>query len=370
MRVARTLSLGCAVSLLVAASHARAEPNWTKTGDCMVCHSTSLTGLVDVYGHSGMADPDGSGPRDPLKIFRVSREQTRSLMVRLDGLGPKDRYAVALTQVRNLGLGGGTLSYYADCAWSQWWGTFFTDPTFYYRWNAGPTEFKFDLQPTADASFDTYEIVFSVAGINDETDQLFYSEEHCLLQVLPQGLMPPRIVSAVSRRTHGAAGEFDVDLMPGTGQVVFEGRAGGPANVIVTFSEPIQAATSTSADVVALGAGGPLGVVTGLSVNGAQLSISLSGVPDASLLTLTFPGITGVQGAPVAGSLCIGVLAGDVNGDGRANLADLVAIRNQMNRNVTADCCREDVRADGVVNLADMVLVRNNLNETVGGICP
>lgn len=370
MRYAETLSLGIAVILALAAGRASAEPNWTKTGDCTACHTTMLSGVVDVYGHGGMSDPDGSGPRDPLKVFRVQRERTKSLMVRLDGLGPKDRYAAALTQVRNLGLTGGTLSYYADCAWSQWWGTFFTDPTFYYRWNAGPTEFKFDLQPTADASFDAYELVFAVAGINDDTNQLFYAEEHFLLQVLPEGLAPPRVTSAVSRRRHGAAGEFDVDLMPAGGQLAFEGRIGGPKNIIVTFSEPIQAATASPSDVALSSSAGSPGAITGVSVSGAQLLIALDGVPEMARLTLSFPGITGLQGMPAMETICLGTLTGDVNGDGLTNVLDLISVRNVQSSRVDQDVFRADVNTDGAVNALDLIRVRNVMNRNANGSCP
>lgn len=370
MTCARTLSLGCTLVLILTVGRAQAEPNWTRTGDCTACHTTTLSGLVDVYGHGGLSDPDGTGPRDPLKIFRVQREQTKSLMVRLDGLGPKDRYAVALTQVRNPGLSGGTLSYHADCAWSQWWGTFFTDPTFYYRWNAGPTEFKFDLQPTADASFDQYEVVFAVAGINDETDQLFYGEEHFLLQVLAEGLAPPRVTSAVSRRTHGASGDFDINLLPESGRLAFDGRFGGPRSVIVTFSEPIQAATGSAADVILSSSSDSPAAVTGVSVSGAQLLISLDNVPDVSRLTLSFPGITSLQGIPIAETICLGVLAGDVNDDGLTNVIDLVSVRNALNARMEADTFRADVNTDGAINVIDLILVRNLMGRNANGTCP
>lgn len=370
MKYACTLSPGCALAVILAASGAQAEPNWTRTGDCTACHSTVLTGLVDVYGHSGLSDPDGGGPRDPLKIFRVQRQQTKPLMIRLDGLGPKDRYAVALTQVRNPGFSGGTLSYYADCAWSQWWGTFFTDPTFCYRWNAGPTEFKFDLQPTADASFDMYELVFAVAGINDETDQLFYGEERFLLQVLAEGLAPPRITSAVSRLSHGAAGDFDIDLLPESGRLAFDGRFSGPKSVIVTFSEPVQSAVSSASDVILSSSSDSPAAVTGVSVSGAQLLITLDNVPDVSRLTLSFPGITSLQGIPIAETICLGVLAGDVNGDGLTNVIDLVTVRNALNARTEANTFRADVNTDGAINVIDLILVRNLMSRNANGTCP
>ena len=51
----------------------------------------------------------------------------------------------------------------------------------------------------------------------------------------------PTAVSAVSRKTHGAAGDFDIDL-PSSGPVGIECRSGGAMNdyqVVVTFASPV-----------------------------------------------------------------------------------------------------------------------------------
>jgi len=69
------------------------------------------------------------------------------------------------------------------------------------------------------------------------------------------------------------------------------------------------------------------------------------------------------------GGVCIRVLAGDANNDGKVNIFDLVLVRNNLNQPVVAANFRSDVNADGSINIFDLVFVRNNLNMVVG-LCP
>ena len=50
---------------------------------------------------------------------------------------------------------------------------------------------------------------------------------------------PPVVTAAVSRKAHGTAGSFDIDLLA-TNPV--EARSGGPTQIVVTFNEDVQGA--------------------------------------------------------------------------------------------------------------------------------
>jgi hypothetical protein len=52
-----------------------------------------------------------------------------------------------------------------------------------------------------------------------------------------QGCVSPSIMAAVSRMTHGTAGQFENDLWSAE---AIEHRAGGPTTLVVTFDYPIQ----------------------------------------------------------------------------------------------------------------------------------
>ena len=181
--------------------------------------------------------------------------------------------------------------------------------------------------------------------------------------ICPNPGTPPTILFPVhSLKSHGTAGNLALNIPP-SGAV--EPRSGGPTCLVITFDQDVY------------GSGGPIlediwlsaGTVTGVAISGNVLTIDLSGVPDATVLTVSFPGIVNGSDQPSEEILCMRVLLGDVNGEGQVSMTDMVAVRNALNQTVTAENCYLDVDADGFVAVTDMVTVRNNLNATVAP-CP
>ena len=182
-----------------------------------------------------------------------------------------------------------------------------------------------------------------------------------------------RLLQAFSRRTHGAAGTFEIDLVhPVSGQTrPVEPRQGGPTQIVVTFSRPVFAAGDLDlSDVVLTASSGSAGVVTNLSVNDNNLVMDLADTTDGTAVRVGFPGIQDSTGNVVENTLCFNVLAGDADGNSAVNIFDLVVIRNALNGPVNAECYRRDVTADGAVNIFDLVMTRNNLNTLVASPCP
>ncbi len=125
---------------------------------------------------------------------------------------------------------------------------------------------------------------------------------------LPPGVIP---TSAESRKTHGGAGDFDINL-PLSGLVGIECRSGGATNayqVIIDFANPV---TYTSA---ALSDG--TGIVATDSGSGTnQITLNLTGVTNAQRITLALFGTTDtvtLNSGDVG--LRMGVLVGDVTGE-------------------------------------------------------
>jgi hypothetical protein len=54
---------------------------------------------------------------------------------------------------------------------------------------------------------------------------------------------------------------------------------------------------------------------------------------------------------------------GDVNGDCKVNVLDLIAIRNHLGQDPASICPECDVTGDGQINVLDMIYVRNRLND-------
>ena len=175
------------------------------------------------------------------------------------------------------------------------------------------------------------------------------------------------VTNAISRRTHSTAGSFDLDVSEPSG---VEPRADGPILLIVEFDKAIQAAEGLSVDSV-LTSNGTVSNVTMRPGNQA-LEIELSGVQNAQVFSIQFPGISDAYNpaAVVTDFVCFKVLAGDANRDGTVNIFDLVLTRNRLNQSVDASTFEADVNTDGNINIFDLVHIRNSLNQTASGACP
>src|SRR6202035_5427647 len=103
-----------------------------------------------------------------------------------------------------------------------------------------------------------------------------HEEDVYYVRVAPSA---PVAQSAFSRKTHGAAGTFDVPL-PLTGNVGVECRSGGATNayqMILNFANPV---TVGSASVTA-----GTGSVSSFSVSGSQVTVNLTGVTNVQRIT-------------------------------------------------------------------------------------
>src|SRR5262249_49022615 len=90
---------------------------------------------------------------------------------------------------------------------------------------------------------------------------------------------PPTLQSADSTRTQGSAGDFSLPLqLDATLPWTIEPRAGGPSQIILGFSEPLDQSSTAQLSV---GSGNVI-------VLGNQMMINdISGVPDGVCLTIT-----------------------------------------------------------------------------------
>ena len=167
---------------------------------------------------------------------------------------------------------------------------------------------------------------------------------------LPPGVIP---TSAVSRQTHGAAGDFDINL-PFSGPVGIECRSGGATGdykVIITFATPV---TYTSAAVT--DGAGSVSSDSGSGTN--QVTVNLTGVSNIQTITLALFGTDdGVNGGDVG--LRMGVLIGDTSGNGGVNASDVSQVKAQSGQPVGATNFREDVTVNGTINASDVGLVKS-----------
>ena len=162
----------------------------------------------------------------------------------------------------------------------------------------------------------------------------------------------PVPTSAVSRRTHGAAGTFDINLplVPLSGAVGIEPRStGGTHQMVVTFANNVTV--------------GGVAVTTGtgsatFSVAGNVVTINLTGVTNAQRIGVT---LSSVNNGTNLGSIMVpmGVLAGDTNGNGSVTAADIGQTKaNAAAGTVNASTFRTDVNVNGAINASDIGQVK------------
>ncbi len=168
---------------------------------------------------------------------------------------------------------------------------------------------------------------------------------------------PPGLLSAVSRKTQGAAGDFDIAL-PLTGTAGIESRSGGPTKILLTFDRTLNIANTT----LALSSG------TGtMAVAGAVVTITMSGANDAHTLVITLNDVRDLtSGASANFSLSVGVLLGDVNGNGHVNSNDYTIVGSNSGTPVTAANFRSDVNGNGLINSNDVTITGANSGHDLG----
>ena len=164
---------------------------------------------------------------------------------------------------------------------------------------------------------------------------------------------PLEVLSAVSRKTHGSAGTFDIALPLGApaGIECRSVGAGGNHQVVVTFGSPItiNGLSVMSRDGQAGGAA---------TANGNIVTVNLTAVANAQTLLITLLGAS--NGSTTADlAIPMGVLAGDTNGDGTVNSGDSLQTRSRSGQALGATNFRSDVNVDGAVNTGDSLIVRS-----------
>jgi hypothetical protein len=163
-------------------------------------------------------------------------------------------------------------------------------------------------------------------------------------------------VSAVSRKIHGSAGPFDVDL-PLNGAPGIECRTGGPSGnhtVRVTFAAPVMVTNAT----VTPGAGGTGSVAGSVSINGSVVTINITNVSNAQTLTVNLLGVSdGTNMGDV--SIPMSVLEGDTTANGKVNSSDISQTQSQSGQSIGLSNFREDVTVNGLINSSDISLVQS-----------
>ena len=175
----------------------------------------------------------------------------------------------------------------------------------------------------------------------------------------------PGLNSAVSRKTHGTAGTFDIDL-PLAGAPGIECRNDGSNThqVIFHFANTASIASAT----VTPGVMGTASIAS-TSVNGSDVTVNLANVSDRQTLTINLLGAS-VNGATGNISIPMGILTGDAVGNGTVNSSDVTFAKSLSGQPTTGASFRADVQVNGVINSSDISLIKAKSGNTLPPAAP
>jgi len=174
---------------------------------------------------------------------------------------------------------------------------------------------------------------------------------------------------SVSRKMHGSAGLFDIDL-PFSGHDGIECRTGGATGdyeVIMSFATPVTVNGNPQAEV-RQGSGqiGTGGLSNGgvVSVNGAVVTVPLTNVANAQTIRIRLNNVSdGTNRSNV--SIPMGVLVGDVNATRMVDGNDVSLVQRHMGKTANGTNFRFDVDASGLIDGNDVSLVQSQVGTSL-----
>ena len=165
------------------------------------------------------------------------------------------------------------------------------------------------------------------------------------------------LTGAVSRKTQGGAGTFDINL-PLSGEPGLECRSSaGNYTQVFTFDNNVVSGSAA----VTSGTGSVSGSPT---FSGNTMTVNLTGVADVQTISVTLSGVTDefsqvLPSTPVS----MNVLIGDVNANKTVNASDVGLVKSQVGQAVTGSNFREDVTGDGSLNSTDVALTKSHVGD-------
>jgi hypothetical protein len=147
-------------------------------------------------------------------------------------------------------------------------------------------------------------------------------------------------------------------LLPLTGGGVEcrTGGANGTYQLVFSFLQPLSSVSNVR---VSAGTGTVVTASSGIDSDAHNFTATLIGVANAQTITVTLDNVQDTAGGfSSTVSADMGVLLGDVNGDGVVNSGDATVTRSSSGLATTSANFRADVNRDGGINSGDATIVR------------
>lgn len=174
------------------------------------------------------------------------------------------------------------------------------------------------------------------------------------------GQLSDLLTLAVSRKTHGAAGTFDIDL-PLSGPAGVECRSGSIYTVVFTFASPLTGVASVTATATGNIQPGPASGM--IDPNDAHNYIAnLTMLPNAQYITTTLHDVNDSDGNfSTSVPSVMGLLIGDTNANRAVNSGDVAQTKSRLGQIIDATNFRSDVNANGAINSGDVANIKSSL---------
>lgn len=203
---------------------------------------------------------------------------------------------------------------------------------------------------------------FAVTALTADGRESDYSNEVEYTVPAPPPLQvaqtPPVLVEVISRLSHRSAGTFELPLNLHSPFSV-EGRITSTLELVFRFDKPVNAVTASVVRGIGTIAGPP-------AVNGTEVTVLLTGVASRQWLAVRLADICSQDGAVLSeAGVTLGVLGGDVNGDGAITNGDVELVRAVSGQLVNANNYRADVNLSGTLSNADVQTVRMRVGQRV-----
>jgi hypothetical protein len=194
------------------------------------------------------------------------------------------------------------------------------------------------------------------AGSSEIVTSASYTDKIAYAGQLSDMLDP---ITAVSRKIHGGAGTFDINL-PLVGTTGVECRtalSGNSYTIVFTFANPLASVANVTASSTGGGQPGATGNIDNTDAH--NYIVTLSQIANAQYTTIA---LSNVQDSDInSGSIVqttMAVLLGDVNGDGFVLSGDYTAVRQKSGAQVNGNTFKFDINADGFILSGDYTTVR------------
>lgn len=160
----------------------------------------------------------------------------------------------------------------------------------------------------------------------------------------------PVLLQAVSRKTHGGAGQHDIYLSESVG--VVEPRTGPNYSVVFTFDAPIVDAECYVAEGSA--------TVAAAFIHNQTVTCNYSAQYPGQWVSIDVV-VEGLNNTFAEAMVRVGLLPGDVNGDGQVTADDKALVNANVAQVVGYTNFKCDVNANGFLTVADVGITNSRI---------